>query len=243
VARWLLLIAVLAVGGCASPHPAEQNEGFGEIAIPYDPFESLNRELFETTMDLDKAVLRPVARGYQEHVPVFARARIRNLLETMSTPSILINDLLQGEVSRARVSLGRLLVNATLGLGGLFDVAGEWGLEFHNEDLGQTLAVWGVPSGPYFVLPLVGPTTTRDNWAWFVNLFLDPLHAWAVVAGPWVIVPSHIAAQRIDEREKLLFVLDTLEDNSLDLYTVVRSLYFQNRNFKIRNQEPARQHP
>jgi phospholipid-binding lipoprotein MlaA len=231
-----LLIAVLAAGGCAAPHPAENNEGFGEIVTPHDPFEPLNRELFEITMDVDRYALRPVARGYRDSVPVFARARIRGVLETMRTPSILINDLLQGEFARAGVSLGRLVINSTLGLAGLFDVAGAWGFEFHDEDFGQTLAVWGVPSGPYFVIPLVGPTTTRDNAAWFINLFLDPLHVWAVVAGPWEIVPSHIVVHRIDEREKLLFVLDTLENNSLDLYAVVRSLYFQNRDFKIRNQ-------
>ncbi len=127
-----------------------------------DPLEPLNRAIFSFNLTLDKAILRPIATVYNAALPDPVRDGVRNFLNNLRTPIILANDVLRGEIGRAGDTVGRFLLNSTLGVGGLFDIASELGFDFHNEDFGQTLAVWGIGEGPYLMLPIFGPSNPRD---------------------------------------------------------------------------------
>ncbi len=202
-----------------------------------DPFETVNRAFFAVNLTIDKAVLRPLALGYQAVVPEFARDGIRNVLDNLDAPVVLANDLLQGEMSRASTTLGRFAINSTLGLGGLFDVAEEMGLPQHSEDFGQTLAVWGVGEGPYLVLPLLGPSPPRDLAGRFMDMTFDPFNY--VNFGRdlrWIPV-LRSTVSLIDSRARLLTALDEIERTSIDHYVAIRSVYRQSRESEITNGE------
>jgi phospholipid-binding lipoprotein MlaA len=127
-----------------------------------DPLEGLNRGIFEFNRVVDGVLIKPAAQIYRGVLPQQAQDSVRSFLRNLRSPVILANDVLQGDMDRAGSTIGRFLVNTTLGIGGLFDVASELGMPFHDEDFGQTLAVWGVGEGPYLVLPLLGPSNPRD---------------------------------------------------------------------------------
>ena len=152
----LALAAVASLAGCVSvPDNAGQD--------PSDPWEKMNRNTFAFNQKLDTYVYRPVAKGYEYVVPEYARERIGNIYVNLNEPANAINNALQGKGEGALVSLFRLMINTTLGLGGMYDVAGTAANQpTRREDFGQTLAVWGVGNGPYFVIPFVGPSTLRD---------------------------------------------------------------------------------
>jgi phospholipid-binding lipoprotein MlaA len=145
------------------------------LAQAPDPYEKLNRKAFAVNDFFDRILLKPVARGYTKVVPRFARRGIHNAFVNLGTPSVALNQLLQGKGVKAASDSGRFLVNTTLGLGGLFDPATQMGLVAHNEDFGQTLQVWGVGTGPHIVMPLTGSTTVTDAVGSFVGAFTNPL--------------------------------------------------------------------
>lgn len=174
--RKLLLIGAAAATLLAPVALAQESPALSrEPDAVSDPWAGLNRANFAVHEAIDKAALGPIARGYRAATPRFFRTGVTNLLGNLAAPTTFANDLLQGEGARAGTTLGRFVVNTTLGVGGLFDPAASFGLDKHSEDFGQTLARWGVPSGPYLFLPLLGPTNVRDMLAAPVDVATNPL--------------------------------------------------------------------
>jgi len=161
---------VMASGACASTGSTDQLSGGVN-----DPFEGFNRGMFAFNEAADKAVIGPTARAYEVLTPAIARQGIGNALGNLNEPVVFANDVLQGESERAGESFYRFFVNSTIGVLGLWDAAAHFGVEGHDEDFGQTLAVWGVDPGPFLVLPLLGPSNVRDTFGRGVDAGLDPL--------------------------------------------------------------------
>ncbi|HVZ98915.1 MAG TPA: VacJ family lipoprotein [Caulobacterales bacterium] len=199
-----------------------------------DPYEDFNRQMFGVHESVDKAVLEPVARGYRAVTPSPVRSGVRNFLNNLHSPAIFANDLLQGEVRRAGVTAARFGVNSTIGVLGVFDPARSMGLERHDEDFGQTLAVWGAPSGPYLWIPLMGPTTVRDGFGSIVDIAFDPL-AWARFDDKGAVVAAKVVVDGVSTREALLDGIDDVRRNSLDPYVTFRTTYGLLRYSAIQN--------
>lgn len=231
------LALALALGACATRPGDDDPEGQAEYREANDPFEPTNRVMFEVHEAIDRAVLQPIAEAYRDVLPQPVRTGIRNLLGNLRAPVILTNDLLQGNISRARITLARFMVNTTLGLGGLLDVARDWGVPSHSEDFGQTLAVWGAGEGFFMFVPLLGPSSPRDVAGQGVDFMFNPL-TWLgqgilVDAAGW----SRLGLTVVDTREALLEPIDQLRATSLDPYSTLRSAYRQRRGYEIRNEE------
>lgn len=231
-----LLAALAATAGCATPPPPDDPEAVAEFRQTNDPLEPFNRTMYGVHQGIDKTVLVPLARGYRAAVPEPVRDGVRNVLGNLRSPVILANDMLQGEPRRAGDTLGRFVINSTLGLGGIFDVAESWfGVRGHAEDFGQTLARWGVGEGPYLFVPVIGPSNPRDLTGFGAGIVADPffwLGQGAVVdALGW----SRAGATVVDTREGLLDPLEQLESTSLDPYATLRSVYRQRRQAEIEN--------
>jgi phospholipid-binding lipoprotein MlaA len=232
-----LALALTGLAACATRPPADDPEALAEYRETNDPFEPANRALFEVHEVADRYVLQPVAEAYRDVLPQPVRTAIRNVLGNLRAPVILANDLMQGNVTRARITLGRFMVNSTLGVGGILDVAREWGVPGHSEDFGQTLAVWGAGEGFYVFVPLLGPSSPRDLAGQGVDLAINPL-TWL---GQGVVVDAagwtQLGLVVVDTREALLEPVDQVRATSLDPYSTIRSAYRQRRAFEIRNQE------
>ena len=209
-----------------------------------DPFEGPNRFFFDVNQVLDEVLLRPVAIGYRAVVPEFARDGVRNFMNNLNSPVIFSNDLMQGEGDRAGTTLLRFGINSTIGIGGLFDVAKELGHPYHDEDFGQTLAVWGVGDGPYFYFPLMGPSSARDFTGFVVDRGLDPLTYvnWGNDDLEYVPI-ARTVLNVIDLRSRNIETLDDIERSSVDYYASIRSLYRQSRADSIRNGAPSQELP
>jgi phospholipid-binding lipoprotein MlaA len=222
------VLAGLVLTGCATQRVVD---GPQEINDPFEPF---NRIMFNTTLAVDRAVLRPTALVYRAIFPRPIRDGVRNFLNNLDSPIIFTNDLLQGELARAKVTLVRAAVNTTIGIGGVFDVADRWGFPRHREDFGQTLATLGVGEGPYLFLPLFGPANPRDLLGYGTDMFFQPLTY--VQWGDESYVPYvRYGVDLIDIRARNIETLDEIEQTSLDYYASVRSLYRQSRNNEISN--------
>ena len=200
----------------------------------YDPIEPINRAIFSFNNVADRIVLEPIAKGYKK-LPSPIQSGISNFLSNLRAPLVVINHLLQGQGQNAAQSTGRFLVNSTVGVFGLIDVADKIGLEEKEEDFGQTLATWGIGDGFYIVLPLFGPSNLRDTTGMIMTMVTDPINAYAVSEGEAWIVPMRTAANAVDQRSKIIDEVNALRDNSLDYYAAVRSSYYQNRNAAINN--------
>ena len=200
----------------------------------YDPLEPINRAIFSFNNVADRIVLEPAAKGYKK-LPSPIQSGISNFLSNLRTPLVVVNQFLQGQGSNAFQSTGRFVVNSTVGIFGLFDVADRLGLEEKEEDFGQTLATWGVGDGFYIVLPLFGPSNLRDTSGMVMTMLTDPINAYAVTEGEAWIVPMRTAANAVDQRSKIIDEVNALRDNSIDYYAAVRSSYYQNRKAAINN--------
>lgn len=238
----VFLAALMLVAGCASqPKPAADGWSesddleIAEVDSDNDPLELLNRFTFSFNMALDTVIFQPVAAYYRFLFPVQVRDSVRNVFRNLRSPLILINDLLQGETERAETTLVRFIVNSTVGVLGLFDVAADLGHPYHDEDFGQTLAVHGMGEGFYLVLPVLGPSNPRDGAGLLVDLYLNPLtYAFdSVDADDWVV--PRIAAEAIDKRSRNIEVIEDLRRDSIDFYARVRSLHRQSRTNEINN--------
>jgi len=194
-----------------------------------DPFEDINRTVYAFNEVVDDNLLEPVSRAYKDRVPEVAQDRVSDFFGNLRDVSTLANQILQFKPIESATTLGRILVNSTLGLGGLFDVASDMGLTTDDEDFGQTMGVWGVEEGPYVVIPLLGPSTVRDGAGLFVDTTSDA-NMIAKTEGIGFISSSAISI--IDKRVELLPVTDML-DQSDDPYIVMRSSYLQKRKFDV----------
>jgi phospholipid-binding lipoprotein MlaA len=224
ISKSFYLTALLAlVSACASNPAAPPDQ-----RSPADPWEPLNRQVHGFNSGLDRVTLKPVAKGYQAAVPQLIRTGIGNFSANLRTPLNIINHLLQGKVKDSLSETGRLLANSTFGLLGLVDVASDMGLERKNEDFGQTLAVWGVPAGPYVVVPFLGPGTLRDSLAMPLNILADPLFHYDNAS----IRDKVYVVRLIDIRESFLSA-ESLLEGSNDRYIALREAYLQNRRYVI----------
>lgn len=209
----------------------EESDAADPVSEP-DPFEGLNRGLFGFNNQVDRFVLDPASRAYAFVMPDPAERAILRGFTNLNSPVVFVNDLMQLELKRAGITLTRFVVNSTVGLVGLFDIAEKMGLEGHQSDFGQTLARYGVGSGPYIVIPLLGPATVRDAVGFGVDLFFRPLF---YLIGPFdfLIVGTGngfvVRASYVEE-------LDLLRESSVDYYAAMRSIYFQRRAKELRRE-------
>jgi phospholipid-binding lipoprotein MlaA len=226
---WLVL---MLLQGCASvPTSAQQDD---------DPLEPMNRAIFEFNNTLDGLILEPAARMYRFAFPQAARDGIGNFLDNLRTPVVLANDLMQGEFERAEMTLGRFMLNTVLGVGGFVDVGAMVGMpDRHTEDFGQTLAVYGVASGPYIMLPLLGPSNPRDATGLVVDALIDPFSILFSDAVPLEARLGQRGAMMLRFREENIETIEELKRTSIDFYAATRTLVQQLRANEIRNGAPA----
>jgi phospholipid-binding lipoprotein MlaA len=241
-ALWLAL--VLACGGwqvgpaCADPPDSlyrdlgddldDQGDGLA------DPYEAVNRATLKLNQAVDRWLLGPLNSVYRFAVPEAGRRSIRNALLNLNTPAVLVNDLLQLELHDAAVTTSRFMVNSTMGLGGLFDVGASFGMPRHRSDFGQTLARYGVASGPYLVLPILGPSTVRDTTGGLVDFLLRPT-SYILIGAESVVTLTTIqtGGEGLAEWDAHSDALRLLDESSLDFYAALRSAYFQSRQADI----------
>ena len=218
------LLAALSLAGCATTG----ND-------PRDPWEGLNRKTFAFNDALDKAVLKPVAQGYQKVTPAFAQEGVNNFYGNLEDIGTSLNNILQGKVKQGAGDAGRFVVNTIFGVFGLWDVATPLGLEKREEDFGQTLGWWGVQSGPYFVIPLLGPSTARDAPArlvdpsWYYSRIVDEDIYWTW----WGL-------DKVRTRANLMKAESVLEQAAIDRYTFVRDAWLQRRRNQVYDGNPPR---
>lgn len=204
---------------------------------PRDPLEGFNRAVFSFNEGVDKAVLKPVARGYEAVVPLPGRTGVANFFSNIGDIFIAVNNLVQGKLGDAVSDLGRVAVNTTVGIIGLFDIASELGLEKHEEDFGQTFGRWGVGDGPYVVLPFFGPRTLRDTAGFVVDSYTDPLYyATGDVPTRNILVATRI----ISNRAQLLPAEKVIDEAAIDKYSYIRDAYLQRRRNLIYDGHPPR---
>lgn len=227
VIRGVLLGCVLATGACVPlMDPQTRQTVLAQRALDTrDPWEQANRAQFATNKLVNDIVISPVARTYRAIVPQPLRDRIDTGANNLDEPRIFANNLLQGRFDAAHKTFGRFLVNSTIGIGGMFDVASMGGLERQSGDFGQTLFVWGVESGPYWVMPVFGPANARDGFGRAVDIAGDPVQ-WVLPkwVGKWPLTGVGFAAG-LGQVE----LLDDLQQGSVDPYARFRSTYLQNR--------------
>ena len=215
-------LLALLLAGCASTSAASKS--------PHDPLEPLNRGVYRFNDAFDRAIARPVAKAYHDHVPNPIRSGISNGIDNLAYPTTIVNDLLQAKWRAAINDIGRFLLNSTFGLGGLFDPASKEGLDKNDEDFGQTLGKWGVPAGPYLVLPFFGPSTLRDAPMTYPERYTD-LRGYL---GDWETKWTLIAVGALDTRSELLSV-DQVLRNAYDPYLFTREAYLQRREYQVRD--------
>jgi phospholipid-binding lipoprotein MlaA len=193
-----------------------------------DPYESTNRAIYKFNRGLDKAVLLPVAETYTDIAPDFVQDGASNFFSNINDVGIFINNVLQFKLVDASSDLGRILINTTVGLGGLFDPASAMGLQKHDEDFGQTLAAWGFESGPYIMLPLLGPTTGRDIFGIPADNYFDPFTEIRDDTTEFTLKSGRLLLQRAS-----LLDFESQLQAAVDEYALVRDAYLQNRKFKV----------
>lgn len=229
-----LLGLLAALAGCNTPPPVTDPEARAEYFETNDPWEPTNRVIHVVNQGFDTLILRPAAEAWRIFVPPPIRTGIGNVLDNLQLPRSALYALAQGNTAVAGQNAARFVINTTLGVGGIVDLAADMGIEGRFEDFGQNLAVWAgtTNGGPYVVLPLLGPSNVRDTFGRAVDLFTDP---WAYLIGREAqLVRTAVAT--VDSREQLIEPLDALKASSLDYYAAVRSAYIQQRERDIRNE-------
>lgn len=197
-----------------------------------DPFEGVNRGVYKFNDVADKAVIKPIAGAYKAVTPTPVRSGVSNFFSNLGTLVTAVNNLLQFKFSQATTDLGRFAINSTFGIAGLVDVASMDGVEKHDEDFGQTLGYWGMGSGPYIVLPFLGPSSARDTTGFLVDTFVfDPI---TYIDEP-AVRNSMRGVKYLDKRAQLLPASDLLDDAALDPYAFMRDAYFQRRASQIQD--------
>lgn len=217
-----LLLPLLA--GCASGGPRSD----------FDPLEDYNRAVFWLNNGLDTILFEPVATGWDFFVPDPVQDMLGDFFTNLLFPVYFANNLLQGEPGHAFDELGRFIINSTVGGAGFTDIAAKWGIEPHREDFGQTLGVWGVRPGPFFMLPILGPTNFRDGFGMIVDGFTQPQN---YLLDP-VILGSAAGVNFINTKAQNLRLMEAFEESALDPYVAMRDAYFQKRQDDVANRKP-----
>lgn len=226
--RWPGVLAVVAaLAGCAS----------GPERDPRDPLEPLNRVVYKFNDQVDRVVAQPVARGYRRVVPGELRDRVRNFFANIADPLIGVNNFLQGKFEDGFTDWMRFVVNSTVGLFGIHDVASAMNLEKHNEDFGQTLGRWGVGPGPYLVLPIFGSSDLRDGAGFAADIYTDPM----TEIRPYPVQYLMYGLRFTQTRADLLDASRILEEAALDKYTFQRDAYLQRRRNLVYDGRAPRQ--
>jgi len=220
--KTVLSCLLLVLAGCASIPSGKPD--------PRDPWERFNRSVFNFNEALDRAIAKPVAKGYVKVTPRVIRTGISNAYSNLDTVPTVINDLLQGKFRQAGHDSARFLMNSTLGLGGLFDPASAAGLDSNDEDLGQTLGKWGVKAGPYLMLPVLGPSSARDAFSRAADTYLEPV---------WYLEDDSTRywirfGDLLDQRASLL-ELDAQLERSYDRYAFIRNAWIQRREYQVKD--------
>lgn len=223
--RLLALAAALLAAGCAATH-----------GDPRDPWEAFNRKSYAFNDTFDRAILKPVAQGYEKVTPAFAREGVNDFFSNLEDVGTALNNLLQGKLREGASDAGRVVVNSVLGVFGLWDVATPLGLEKHEEDFGQTLGWWGVPSGPYLVIPFLGPSSARDAPA----KVADPQWYWSRVVDNNTVYWSAWTLDKVRTRANLLKAGAIMEEAALDQYSFVRDAWLQRRRSQVYDGHPPR---
>lgn len=212
----------------AAAGAADTTAGASPAATGPDPWEGFNRSVFRFNERVDRYALKPVAKGYRKITPRPVRTGVANFYRNIKMPLVMLNDLLQGKPRAAGQDLSRFVVNATVGIAGIFDPSTRFGIPYNDEDFGQTLGKWGVPTGPYLVLPLIGPSTVRDGTGFAVDALGDPVTYQMEEKGTaflWV-------GKAINARSNLLDVEEIIQG---DRYLFLRDLYLQSREFAVKD--------
>lgn len=221
--------------------PADEDDlEMGQEDVDFnDPLETVNRGIFAFNEFFLEWVLGPISGSYNRFVPDPVRTAVGNLLDNVASPTILANDLLQGELKRAWETTQRVVINSTVGLAGMIDVAEHLGIPKHKEDLGQTLAVWGVGEGFYLVLPFFGPSNPRDAIGRGIDGYVHPLFRWASNTNRDEINYGIGGATAVHEYAVVKDDLDKVRETSVDFYAALRSIYRQRRKVDIVNGQPV----
>jgi phospholipid-binding lipoprotein MlaA len=223
-----LILASLILSACSAPS--------ADSLAQNDPWEKTNRDIFTFDVWIEHNLAAPVDDGYRAVVPQPARQGVHNLVSNLHEPIVLANDALQGDGDKALDTLGRILINSTVGLGGLIDVAARIGIPYHDNDFGITLGQNGIAEGSYLVLPFVGPLPPRDLVGSGVDGLFDPLN-YTRFEGRHVLLLSRSALRILDTVDMRRDDFETIERTSLDFYATTRNLYRQNRNARIRGED------
>ena len=224
--RIFFALAALALTGCASTHPSN----------PADPFESFNRGVYKFNDTLDRAIAKPVAKGYDKIVPDTAKMMVSNFFSNLNDVVVTVNDLLQLKLRQGFSDGMRVLVNSTLGIGGLVDVA-SMQLPKHDEDFGQTLGYWGIHSGPYLMLPVLGPSSFRDGIGLYADGITSPLYRDV----PKIRTRNQLyLTDMVNRRQQLLGDEKIMEGAMLDRYAFIRDAYLQRRQNLVYDGHPPR---
>lgn len=222
----LLLAALLALSGCATIDDSYRD--------PRDPLESYNRAMHSFNDELDKAIIKPIAEGYRTITPKPVDRGITNFFTNLDDVTSAINNLLQFKLHRAASDVGRVLVNSTIGILGFFDVATNMDMPRYDEDFGQTMGAWGVGPGPYFVLPILGPSSIRDTFGLVADWYTDPVRY--VKGDDWRY--GLVGLRGIDTRADLLTASKVLDEAALDPYDFTRDAYLQKRRNDVYDDNP-----
>lgn len=227
----LLLGSFLA--GCATT----QNQKM--TGSQRDPWEGMNRSVFNFNESFDDSVAKPIATGYKKVMPVPVARAVGNFFSNLNDVVVIVNDVLQFKFPEVMYDTSRFLVNSTLGVGGLVDFASDMGLQKRQEDFGQTLGFYGINSGPYMVLPFIGPSSVRDTVGFAVDGFTNPRIVLSAIV-PYASIPVYLV-NSVDTRAKLLETKETLDQAALDKYEFIRDAYLQQRHSLVHDGNPPPQ--
>ena len=222
----ILLSMICIIAGCATTQTS------GDYA-KNDTLEPANRVFFDINETLDRALIKPIAEVYADVAPNFIRAGITNFFENLAYLNVILNDLLQGKINQGLSDVVRFVANSTMGVGGLFDVATPMGLPEHDEDFGQTLAVWGFDEGSYLYLPFLGPNTVRDSTNFVPSTLLNPFY----YVSSAILFPV-TAINAINKRANLLEASNIRDEAAVDPYSFTREAYLQQREYLIHDGNP-----
>ena len=227
VLRLLAMIVIAAMMlGCSSV-PKEYRD-------PRDPWQSYNRAMFKFNTDFDNAFFKPVAKGYQIVTPEPVDRGVTNFFNNVADLISAVNNALQFKLSRAGTDVGRIVVNSTVGIGGLFDVATNMGLQSYKEDFGQTLGYWGLGAGPYFIIPILGPSSVRDTIGWAGDIVVDPFFSLSQDEIYW----GFVLLDAVDTRADLLAAGEILDEAAIDRYSFIRDAFLQRRLYLVHDGNP-----